>query len=128
MLVQHLLGQIASELHRNVVGVDAAALSKLSTYHWPGNIRELQNVLTRAVALSRSEVLSADAFELSVRGSDESASTASEIGTLRSAERDHIQKALTAFGWNITQTSKALEVSPTTLRKKIADFDLRDGR
>ena len=46
------------------------------------------------------------------------------IATLAEAERAHILSALAALGWNITRTARALDISPTTLRKKIADYGL----
>jgi len=53
------------------------------------------------------------------------AAHAGAVLPLRDAERIHIEKALIACGWNLTQTSRALEISPTTLRKKIQDYGIK---
>jgi two-component system response regulator AtoC len=124
ILVQHLLGRIARELHRPVRGAEESAIAKLQSYDWPGNVRELENVLTRAVALSRGTVLRADELELTLGARSEVKHEPGEVVPLQEAERRHVQQALVACAWNITQTARALQISPTTLRKKIADYGL----
>jgi len=57
-LVHHLLSRIASDLGRDITSIEEEALRVLQTHDWPGNIRELENVLTRAVVLARGPVLS----------------------------------------------------------------------
>jgi len=125
LLVHHLLNRIGRQIHRTIDAVDEAAMRRLEGYDWPGNVRELENVLTRAATLSRERTLSADTIKRALGIAAESTSDASEITPLRAAEKIHIEKALIAFGWNITHTAKKLEISPTTLRKKIQDYELR---
>ena len=125
LLVGYFLSRAAAALPpgRRVAAIEEDALRRLQLYDWPGNVRELQNVLSRAIALARGPVLTADdlAFMQAPQGPPEPA----DIVPLEQAERLHIEKALLATGWNITQTAKALRISPTTLRKKIADSHLR---
>ncbi len=124
VLVDHLLGLIRGELHRPIESIETAALEVLAAYEWPGNVRELENVLTRAALLSRGPVLSQEAVERAM-GRPEPASSAPEPATtLRQAERACVEAALLATGWNITHAAKRLDISPTTLRKKIRAYDL----
>ena len=94
-------------------------------------IRHQENVLTRAMTLSRGNVLSLEAVETALGGGGSppagagAAEAATAVVPLRDAEKAHVEKALRAFGWNITRTARALEISPTTLRKKIQDFGIR---
>ena len=125
LLVQYLLGRISRTLHRRVDAVEEAAMKRLTAYDWPGNVRELENVLTRAVALSRGPVLTGDDLEFSLRPEIETDQSAVNITTLRQAEKDHIEKILILNDWNITRTTGILQISPTTLRKKITDYDLK---
>jgi len=132
LLVRHLLDRIGKSLHRKVDAVEEDALARLAAYDWPGNVRELENVLTRAVALARGPVLTDEEIESSLgKAAGGAASSAaappepSGIRPLRDVERDHILEALTATGWNVTRTAALLQISPTTLRKKIRDFGLR---
>jgi two-component system response regulator AtoC len=124
LLVRHLLARIGHDFSREINEIDKKALSILENYHWPGNVREMENILTQAVALSTSDVLTEQALEsvFSVKQFEESADT--DIKPLRLVEKNYIASALTKTGWNISRTSKLLEISPTTLRKKISDYNL----
>lgn len=123
-LAYHFLRVIGKRLHKNVRDIADEALSKLEQHPWPGNVRELENVLTRAVAITQSTALLAEHIEFS-SGSGSTEKYAEEMPTsLADAEKCHIEKALISNDWNITRTAQALEISPTTLRKKIKDFDL----
>ena len=125
LLVRHLMARIGRRLHRRIEAIEEEAMRRLTSYDWPGNVRELENVLTRAVALARGAVLTADELEFSLGTAKSKAPAVSEIVSLEQAEKEHIEKALLASDWNITRTAKLLRISPTTLRKKIADYDLR---
>ena len=60
LLAQHFIRRFAAELGKEVEGMDAAAFDILSTYAFPGNVRELENLIERAVALTRSPVIGID--------------------------------------------------------------------
>ncbi len=125
LLVQHFLAKLGTELHKRVDNVDGVAMRELNKYHWPGNVRELENVLARAVALSRSSTLVADDFALPNKSVAGGASVENAGVSLADAEKIHIEKVLSSTGWNITRTAQLLEISPTTLRKKISDYALQ---
>ncbi len=126
LLTRHLLDRISRRIHRSIDAIDENALRCLEGYDWPGNVRELENVLTRAATLTPSGALSVETVERALgRNSTRGEAAASGIVPLRHAEKEHIEKALIALGWNISQTARALEISPTTLRKKIQDYNLR---
>lgn len=124
LLVNTLLARLSLELHKELSGIEDKALHRLQAYDWPGNVRELENVLARAAALSREAVLREESVALSadLGGAPHVATT--EVRPLRDAERDYIESALYANGWNVKRTARLLDISPTTLRKKIADYGL----
>ncbi|MDW7771942.1 MAG: sigma-54 dependent transcriptional regulator [Desulfobulbaceae bacterium] len=124
ILVDHLLAKISRKLGVSPIGVDHEAMEWLMRYDWPGNIRELENVLMSACAMAKGQILAAD--DLKILTSRE----AREVGnghsvTLAQAEKLQIEKSLEANNWNITRTAQILDISQTTLRKKIADYALR---
>ncbi|MDX9976252.1 MAG: sigma-54 dependent transcriptional regulator [FCB group bacterium] len=123
-LVNHILARLGPELHKDIQGLEEAALRRLQAYDWPGNVRELENVLTRAAVLERGPALREDTVATAMGRGLNRAARPDEIKTLRDAEKDHVETALYATGWNITQTATLLDISPTTLRKKIADYSL----
>jgi two-component system response regulator AtoC len=124
LLVEHLLGRIARDLHIRVSGIEDAAVHRLQAYEWPGNVREFENVLTRAVLLARGETVRDENVAASIGRGPRGQSAPAVIKTLRDAERDHVEAALYAAGWNITHTASMLDISPTTLRKKISDYNI----
>lgn len=120
-LVEALLKKITSQLGRPLPTVKNDVLQKFKKHTWPGNVRELENALTRAVALSTDSILTASDIHL-----DHGHQVAQPVTptTLADAEKIHVKTTLTKLDWNITQTAKQLAISPTTLRKKIADYNL----
>jgi DNA-binding NtrC family response regulator len=106
----------------------AAALNRLASHHWPGNIRELVATVSRAA-------LSADGPVIDERHVDFLASSAPVDGgsperpgirPLADVEKDHIQAALSATGWNKKETARLLQISRETLYRKIRTFQLND--
>ena len=139
MLVRHVLQRFGQRIHRRIDSVDENAMRMLIDYDWPGNVRELENVLTRAMALARTPVLAAEDLSFSLEAGPPSvtavanppagaaaAPSADEDLSLHGAEKKHISKVLEKAGWNITRAAQLLDISPTTLRKKISDYSLRD--
>lgn len=127
LLVDALLEKITAKLHCRRPSVSEAAMQQLLSYDWPGNVRELENVLTRCVALAIDKVITADDLQLFMSAIEEPVCTidfAEEPVTLAEAEKLHVERALASLRWNITQTARKLAISPTTLRKKIADYNI----
>lgn len=125
LLVDSLLARISQKLHSDMHAVSEAAMEKMMLYDWPGNVRELENVLTRAVALSRDGRILAEDIVWQQSRTPSAAEPQAGPFTLAEAEKHHIAKALQDNDWNITHTAQKLAISPTTLRKKINDFDIR---
>lgn len=121
LIAEHLIRRIAARIHRPIARVDQSGTEMLMRYDWPGNVRELENVLTRALALAPGGMLSAKDLAFAPHAAQKE-----EIVSLRRAECDHIRKALVSTEWNITRAARLLEISPTTLRKKIVDYDLKN--
>jgi transcriptional regulator with PAS, ATPase and Fis domain len=65
LLIAHFLQKFSKDLGKDVRGVTPEALAVLERYHWPGNIRELENVLERAIVLGAGDMLGADALPAS---------------------------------------------------------------
>jgi DNA-binding NtrC family response regulator len=138
MLVRHILQRFGRRIHRRIDSVDDDAMRMLEEYDWPGNVRELENVLTRAMALARTPVLGVEDLSFSLKvGPSSNPATASLLAdgassgtnddlSLHAAEKKHIGTVLERSGWNITRAAQLLEISPTTLRKKISDYSLSE--
>jgi PAS domain S-box-containing protein len=133
-LAQHFLLQTCSDFGRAPLALTQAQAQKLRDYNWPGNIRELKNVIERAVILSTGKVLRLD---LSMPGIDFSAlppaptlAASNDVLTeadLRELQRDNLIKALQQADWRVSGAGGAAEllgVKPTTLADRIRSLGI----
>jgi DNA-binding NtrC family response regulator len=123
-LIDYYLARIARKLRLEIASVEEDALKRLQQHNWPGNVRELENMLTKAVALATSSTLTIDNFEFLPPSGQNPDIPASGLFTLSDIENNYIKHSLAANNWHITRTAKQLGISQTTLRKKIAEYDL----
>lgn len=148
ILVDHFVHRTARAFNRPVLGVTDEAQITLENYNWPGNIRELQNCIERAVLLSDSGLLEARYFPLGVSASDavresthseesndlrsnDSLPTGEESPqTLKEMEKTLIIHALWDSGGNQVKAAQQLHIHRNTIRKKIQEYgiDPRDYR
>jgi two-component system response regulator AtoC len=122
-LADYLLAKIAFKMGRQPLRLSTAGRLKLRAGNWPGNVRELENTLTRAMVLAHGKEIDAEDLVMSEDKQEQCARPVS--GTLAATERMYISQALAEHNWNITHTALTLDVSPTTLRKKITDYHLK---
>lgn len=130
-LVKHLLERHTGRLGIPVEGVSPEAMQVLLDYPWPGNIRELENVLERALVLMEESTIGVDDLPESVRrpapdtpglGVDGDDLSVKRHGAR--LERHLIQLALDRTGGNKTHAADLLELSPRALRYKIQEYGL----
>lgn len=117
-LVRHLL----AALGKPDAEVPDDAMRLLCSHPWPGNIRELKNVLERALLLSGTVPLSArhfSALQAAGRRTTGDAHSGHDEWDVQQVEMDHIQQALGRFGGDMTKTAKALGISRSTLYRKL---------
>jgi DNA-binding NtrC family response regulator len=133
LIAEHLLERFRRELRKPKLKLTADAISALRAYSWPGNIRELQNVLERAAILQDAQLTAADlglAPELrlaaAAAGDMDWSGTLSEVSgrALRSVERAKIEATLRDCKWNKAAAAQRLGVSYKTLLTKIHAYGL----
>jgi formate hydrogenlyase transcriptional activator len=118
LLVRYFAQKYAQRMNKRIETIPTDALAALSKYHWPGNIRELENLIERSVILSHGTDLRVPLGELKVRNTTPSDGEA----TLEAAERRHILRALEETEWIIGGASGAaarLGMKRTTLQSRI---------
>ena len=99
LLVHHFVHEFAQRMHRAIETIPDETMGALQKYTWPGNIRELQNLMERAVLLSSGSVLQVPLRHLDARTSREDRG---KTQTLAEVEREHIQAALREADWVIS--------------------------
>jgi len=97
-------------------------------YKWPGNARELRNVVERMAILSPEDILSGAAVPLELRLNKDSAPRSSVQEARESAEREHVLRALEDAGWNVSSAARALGMERTNLHKRIRALGLARGK
>ena len=132
LLSDFFLKRYAREYNKQLIGITDDALRLLEMHPWPGNIREMQNVIERAVLLSDATLLQPEDFPLLRRDNQKVNPHAPtvmlplpiESTALADAERSCIQRALDACEWNQVQAARQLDIHRNTLRKKILEYGL----
>lgn len=124
LLIATEIARAARRQAKTITGLDRAAADRLFAYGWPGNLRELSRVIHAAVALTSGDVIEPDALLLdgiaTLPGGDTAASKADEkVATLAEAEKLHILAVLERFGGNKRRAARALDVSRSTLDRKL---------
>ncbi len=122
-LVQFFLAKYARKNSKVVSHVSEDAMRMLSSHNWPGNIRELEHAIERAVALSRSSVLYPEDFPPEIQG----APSATVGESVEDVEKAHILKVLKDTGYNKSRASEVLGIDRATLYRKAQRYgiDLR---
>ena len=134
LLVEHFLAKFNDRLKKQIDSVSADAIARLISYHWPGNIRELENLMERTMLFcERSEIQVSD-LPPEIGGlSPASAAASPNAASLKEAvraetervERELIQKALDETGGNVTQAARKLKISRKSLQTKMKELGLR---
>lgn len=131
LLAQHFVEKCRSRLGRRVKGLSAAAAAKMSSYHWPGNIRELQNTIERAVILADGETITPDDIFLSTLEDPQDVALTYEPSTgtngvqeisIEELEKQHILNILDKYEWNKTQAAQTLGIERSTLDRKLKRY------
>lgn len=125
LLVRDFIAKFSKQLGKTIDSIPHEVIEALQSYHWPGNIRELQNVIERAVILARGSVIYLDEpLETPVRqnAAAESVPLLQVKSTLGEVERRHITRILDETNWKISGKGGAAEVldlNPSTLRARM---------
>ncbi len=106
---------------------DPAALDLLCSYHWPGNIRELESTVSRGALSAPGTTIRPTDIHFLHATADPPEPAPERLSSLREAERAHIVRVLDEVGWNKKQAAKVLEISRGTLYRKILDYSLEPG-
>ena len=120
LLTEQFLFRFSREMNRTINGIEREAMDELMLYEWPGNIRELENAVERAVVVCKeNRIQSKDLPIFKPQQQDYPLA-----GTLKEVEQTHIQEILEKNDWNISKAARVLGIDRSTLYKKIKLYKL----
>jgi DNA-binding NtrC family response regulator len=119
LLVDYFINKYCLSMNRPPVKIDPSALKRLEEFTFPGNVRELENMIERAIVVGNGKKISLKDLPL------EKSVVSNSIESLDDLEKTHILQILNKYNWNISRTAKALMVDRVTLYKKISKYGLK---
>jgi DNA-binding NtrC family response regulator len=119
LLVDYFINKDCISMNRPLIKIDPAALQRMEEYPFPGNIRELENMIERAIVVGNGKKISLKDLPFGNEIID------SSIESLDDFEKTFILQILNKYGWNISRTAKALKVDRVTLYNKIRKYNLK---
>jgi len=129
VLVEHMIRKINKELHKNVRRISQEVIDQITAYEWPGNLRQLENVLMRAAVMVPGDVLTVSQLPAEVlvpsaktEGDEMDGMMVVTDRTLKDLEREYILKVLTDTGWHKGRTCEILGISRPRLERRIDEF------
>lgn len=122
LLVNHFIKKFCVAMNKPLIAIDTAALKVLEEYSFPGNIRELENMIERAIVVGNGKKISVKDLPVTegVAGNT--------FESLTDLEKNHITQILNKYSWNISAAAKALQVDRVTLYNKIKKYDLKPAK
>jgi DNA-binding NtrC family response regulator len=119
LLVDYFIKKYCTSMNRQSVTIDSAALKRLEEFNFPGNVRELENMIERAIVIGNGKKISLKDLPL------EKSILSSSIESLDDLEKNHILQILNKYNWNISRAAKALKIDRVTLYNKITKYGLK---
>ncbi|MFA6402563.1 MAG: sigma-54 dependent transcriptional regulator [Salinivirgaceae bacterium] len=118
LLTYHFIKKYCTAMSRDIISIEPAALKHLETLEFPGNVRELENMIERAIVIGNGKEIRLKDLPMGKEILN------SSIESLDDLERKHIAMILSKYSWNISRTSKALNIDRATLYNKIKKYGI----
>ena len=124
LLVHYFTEQFSAKTNQKKMGIDSEFIEKLEGYSFPGNIRELKNIIERSVILSGGDTLTSDLLPYEIQHTAGKTGKSLSAFSMESVEKLHIQKVLNYTKGNKAEAARLLEIGIATLYRKIEDYKI----
>jgi len=122
VLSEHFLHKYNMKINKNIAGIDKNAMNKLKAHYWKGNVRELENVIQRAVFMCQKNYIGVDDLYFEEEPNKTSFNSEQFKGSLKDVEKELIMKTLAETGGNRTKAANILGITVRTLRNKLKEY------
>jgi len=119
LLVNHFIRKYCKSMSRDLISVEPAALKHLQEFEFPGNVRELENMIERAIVIGNGKEIRLKDLPMGREV------MSSSVESLDELEKKHIMSMLEKYKWNISRAARALDVDRATLYNKIKKYNLK---
>ncbi len=119
LLTEYFIKKYCISMNKPIIPIDKATLKHLEEFDFPGNIRELENMVERAIVVGNGKKITLNDFLL------EKSIANFSLESLDEQEKYHISQILNKYNWNISRAAKALQVDRVTLYNKIKKYNLK---
>ncbi|HZM12645.1 MAG TPA: sigma-54 dependent transcriptional regulator [Bacteroidales bacterium] len=119
LLVNHFIKKYCSSMSRDMISIDPAALKHLENFEFPGNVRELENMIERAIVIGNGREIKLRDLPMGKEAINSSVESLDEL------EKRHVEMILNKYAWNVSRSAKALNVDRVTLYNKIKKYNLK---
>jgi DNA-binding NtrC family response regulator len=121
MLVDYFIRKYCISMSRDLITIDGAALKRLQAFEFPGNVRELENMIERAIVIGNGKEIHLKDLPM------EREIISNPVESLDENEKKHISQILGKYSWNISRAAKALKIDRVTLYNKISKYGLKQS-
>ncbi|MDY6038779.1 MAG: sigma-54 dependent transcriptional regulator [Eubacterium sp.] len=128
LLVNYFMESISKEMGRKIESVEVNVMQMLKNYSWPGNIRELRNIVERLVVMAQDGKINSDNLPPEIR---EAESDTNKIysddlrGATHDFEKEYIMETMRRNSWNVTKAAREMNIARKTLYKKLNDYGIK---
>jgi DNA-binding NtrC family response regulator len=119
LLVNHFIEKYCTSMSRDMITIEPAALKHLENFEFPGNVRELENMIERAIVIGNGREIKLKDLPMGKEAINSSVESLDEL------EKRHIEMILNKYSWNVSRSAKALNVDRVTLYNKIKKYNLK---
>jgi len=119
LLVNHFIEKYCTSMSRDKITIEPVALKHLENFEFPGNVRELENMVERAIVIGNGREIKLRDLPMGKEAIN------SSIESLDELEKRHVEMILNKYAWNVSRSAKALNVDRVTLYNKIKKYNLK---
>ena len=128
MLANYFIETISKEMSRKIESIEVNVMQKLKNYSWPGNIRELRNIIERLVVMAQDGKINSNDLpqEILDMNPDVSGAFGDDLkGATQDFEKEYIMEIMRRNSWNVTKASREMNIARKTLYKKLNDYGIK---